>query len=102
MNAGRFVMGFVAALAACGAGAQAYPQRALRVIVPFSTGTAADIVARLNSEIARGMRDPAVIKRLAGEGVDAVTSSPEEFAARVKSEMEKWGKVVRAAGIKPE
>jgi tripartite-type tricarboxylate transporter receptor subunit TctC len=62
----------------------------------------ADIVARLNSEIARGMRDPAVIKRLAGEGVDAVTSSPEEFAARVKSEMEKWGKVVRAAGIKPE
>jgi tripartite-type tricarboxylate transporter receptor subunit TctC len=48
------------------------------------------------------MRDPAVIKRLAGEGVDAVTSTPDEFAARVRSEIEKWGKVVRASGVKAE
>ena len=61
-----------------------------------------DVLARLNSEIARGMRDVAVIKRLAGEGVDAVTSTPDEFAARVKSEIEKWGKVVRASGVKAE
>ena len=61
-----------------------------------------DVLTRLNSEIARGMRDPAVIKRLAGEGVDAVTSTPDEFAARVRSEIDKWGKVVRAAGMKAE
>jgi tripartite-type tricarboxylate transporter receptor subunit TctC len=65
-------------------------------------GLPADVLAKLNTEINRGMRDPAVIKRLAGEGVDAVTSTPDEFAARMKSEIEKWGKVVRAAGIKAE
>ena len=65
-------------------------------------GVPPDIATRLNIEIARGMRDPAAIKRLAGEGVDAVSSSPEEFGSRVKREMERWGKVVRAAGIKPE
>jgi tripartite-type tricarboxylate transporter receptor subunit TctC len=65
-------------------------------------GLPADILARLNSEINRGMSDPAVIKRLAGEGVEAVTSTPDEFAARMKSEIEKWGKVVGAAGIKEQ
>jgi tripartite-type tricarboxylate transporter receptor subunit TctC len=65
-------------------------------------GLPADVLARLNAEIGRGMRDPVVIKRLAGEGVDAVTSTPEAFAARMRSEMERWGKVVRASGIKAE
>lgn len=65
-------------------------------------GLPADILARLNAEVNRAMRDPAVIKRLAVEGAEAVTSTPEEFAARVKSEIEKWGKVVRAAGIKAD
>ncbi len=65
-------------------------------------GLPAEVLARLNTEINRGMRDPAVIKRLAGEGVDAVTSTPDEFAARVRSEIEKWGKVVRASGVKAE
>ena len=65
-------------------------------------GLPMDVLTRLNSEIARGMRDAAVVKRLAGEGVDAVASTPDEFTARVKSEIEKWGKVVRASGIKAE
>lgn len=63
-------------------------------------GLPSDILSRLNAEVNRGMRDPAVIKRLAGEGVDAVTSTPDEFAARVRSEIDKWGKVVRKAGIR--
>jgi len=67
-----------------------------------AAGLPADVLARLNLEIGRGMRDPAVIKRLASEGVDAVTSTPDEFAARVRSEIEKWGKVVRASGLKAE
>jgi tripartite-type tricarboxylate transporter receptor subunit TctC len=65
-------------------------------------GLPPEILARLNTEIIRAMRDPVVIKRLAGEGVDVATSTPEEFAARMRSEMERWGKVVRAAGIKAE
>ena len=67
-----------------------------------AAGLPADVLAKLNTEINRGMRDPAVVKRLAGEGVDATNSTPDEFAARVKSEIEKWGKVVRAAGVKAE
>jgi tripartite-type tricarboxylate transporter receptor subunit TctC len=65
-------------------------------------GLPAEILARLNNEINRGMRDPAVTARLAGEGVEAVGSTPEAFAALVKSEIEKWGKVVRTAGIKAD
>lgn len=65
-------------------------------------GLPADVLVRLNTEISRGMRDPAVVKRLAGEGVDAATSTPDEFATRVKSEIDKWGKVIRAAGIKAQ
>lgn len=70
------------------------------VIAP--AGLPADIVTRLNAEANRAMSDPAVIKRLAGDGVDAATATPDEFAARVKSEIEKWGKVVKAAGIKAD
>jgi tripartite-type tricarboxylate transporter receptor subunit TctC len=66
-------------------------------------GLPAEVLAKLNSEINRGMRDPTVLKRLAGEGVEAVNNStPDEFTARMKSEIDKWGKVVRAAGIKSE
>lgn len=65
-------------------------------------GLPADIVTRLNAEANRAMSDPAVIKRLAGDGADAASATPEEFAARVKNEIEKWGKVVRAAGIKEQ
>jgi len=45
-------------------------------------GLHADVLARLNTEIGRGMRDAAVVKRLAGEGVDAVTSTPGVRRAR--------------------
>jgi tripartite-type tricarboxylate transporter receptor subunit TctC len=65
-------------------------------------GTQPQIVARLHGEIVRALRDPEVGKRLAADGADAVGSSPEEFAAFIKSESEKWAKVAAAAGIKPE
>lgn len=65
-------------------------------------GLPSEIVVRLNTEMNRAMSDPAVINRLAGDGVDAATATPDEFAARVKNEIEKWGKVVKAAGIKAE
>jgi tripartite-type tricarboxylate transporter receptor subunit TctC len=40
-------------------------------------------------------------ERLATLGYDPVASTPEEFAVRIKSEMETWGKVIKAANIKP-
>jgi tripartite-type tricarboxylate transporter receptor subunit TctC len=65
-------------------------------------GTQPQIVARLHDEIVRALRDAEVGKRLAADGAEAVGSSPEEFAAFIKSESEKWAKVASAAGIKPE
>jgi tripartite-type tricarboxylate transporter receptor subunit TctC len=66
------------------------------------SGTPREIVARLHDAIVRALRDPEVGKRLAADGAEAVGSSPEEFAAFIKSEGEKWAKVAAAAGIKAE
>ena len=65
-------------------------------------GTPKEIVARLHEAIVHALRDPEVGKRLAADGAEAVGSGPEEFAAFIKSETEKWARVATAAGIKPE
>lgn len=61
--------------------------------------TPPDIVNRLNSEIVNILRSPAAAERLAMDGSEAVGNTPEQFAAHIKSEIAKWGKVVKAAGI---
>jgi tripartite-type tricarboxylate transporter receptor subunit TctC len=65
-------------------------------------GTPREIIARLHDEIARALRDAEVGKRLAADGAEPVGSSPEEFAAFIRSESEKWARVAKAAGIRPE
>jgi tripartite-type tricarboxylate transporter receptor subunit TctC len=65
-------------------------------------GTSRAIVARLHDEIVRALRTPDVLQRLAADGAEPVGSSPEEFAAFIKTEMVKWAKVASAAGIQPE
>jgi tripartite-type tricarboxylate transporter receptor subunit TctC len=64
------------------------------------TGTSADVIARLNTELVRIVRDPALLERLAGDGVTGTGSTPQELAAYLKAESAKWSKVVRDAGIK--
>ena len=66
------------------------------------TGTAKEIVNRLNAELAKVMRAPGMKERLAGEGADPTSSSPAEFTAFIKTEIEKWRKVVKDAGITAE
>jgi tripartite-type tricarboxylate transporter receptor subunit TctC len=65
-------------------------------------GLNAEALNRLNTEINRAMRQPDVMKRLSAEGVDAVGSTPDEFAARIRREIEKWGVVVQASGATAE
>jgi tripartite-type tricarboxylate transporter receptor subunit TctC len=65
-------------------------------------GTPREIVARLHDGIVRALRDDEVGKRLAADGAEPVGNNPEEFAAFIRSESEKWAKVAQAAGIKPE
>lgn len=70
------------------------------ILVP--AGTPRDIVQRLNAEVVRAVKQPDVRERLAGEGADPIGSSPEEFAAHIKVEMTRLGKVIRDAKLKPE
>ena len=61
-----------------------------------------DIVLRLNKEIVATLNQKDVIDRMLADGTVPTPSSPEEFVAYMKSELKKWGAVVKMAGIKPE
>jgi tripartite-type tricarboxylate transporter receptor subunit TctC len=65
-------------------------------------GTPPEIVARLNTEIAKLMRSPDVHKTLVEAGVEPTPSTPEEMSAYMVREMARWGKVVKDTGVKLE
>jgi tripartite-type tricarboxylate transporter receptor subunit TctC len=65
-------------------------------------GTPTEIVDRLNKEINAGLADPKMKARIADLGSEAMPMTPAEFGKLVADETEKWGKVVKFAGIKPE
>lgn len=60
------------------------------------------IVNKLSTEVARIVQLPEVAQRFTLDGAEAVGSTPKEFAAFLKAEMQKWSKVIKDAGIKPE
>ena len=60
------------------------------------------IVNKLSAEVARIVRLPDVAQRFQLDGAEPVGSTPKEFAAFLKAEMQKWSKVVKDAGIKPD
>ena len=64
--------------------------------------TPAEIVDKLNKEINVAIADPGMRARLAAIGGTPLPGSPADFGRLIAEETEKWGKVVRAAGIKPE
>jgi tripartite-type tricarboxylate transporter receptor subunit TctC len=65
-------------------------------------GTPVPIVQRLNTELAKILQMPDVRKALADQGADVSSGSPEDFAAFMRNESERWSAVVKQAGIKPE
>src|SRR3954447_26127933 len=70
------------------------------VIAP--AGTPDPIVNRLNGEITRFIKSDFMKKRLAAQGARAIGSSREEFLAFMRTEQEKWGRVLKEISIKPE
>jgi tripartite-type tricarboxylate transporter receptor subunit TctC len=70
------------------------------VLVP--AGTSMPIVERLNTSIVKGVSSPDARARLAALGGDVATGTPEQFAAHLKAEVEKWGRVIRAIGLKAD
>jgi tripartite-type tricarboxylate transporter receptor subunit TctC len=65
-------------------------------------GTPAAIVNRMNTELARALKQPDIVRQFGEQGVTAGSMSPEQLAAFVKAETSKWGKVVKDSGIVPE
>jgi tripartite-type tricarboxylate transporter receptor subunit TctC len=64
--------------------------------------TPKDIVTRLHAEATRVLQQPEIKARFAADGADLVGSTPEEFTRYIESELTKWAKVAREAGIQPE
>jgi tripartite-type tricarboxylate transporter receptor subunit TctC len=65
-------------------------------------GTPLEIVAKLNAEVQKIMKQPDVQKRLETEGAKFIPTTPESFAAFQKNEAAKWSRAIREAGIKAE
>jgi len=64
--------------------------------------TPEEIVRLLNAELRRAVRTPEVIERFQPLGLVPTEGSPEELGAHIRAEIAKWGKVIRAGGIKPD
>jgi len=65
-------------------------------------GTPREIVARLNAELVKALAQPEVRTSLLAEGAEPIGGSPEQFAAHIRSEMERLGKLIREAKIRLE
>jgi tripartite-type tricarboxylate transporter receptor subunit TctC len=65
-------------------------------------GTPGAIIERLNAEAVKALRDPDVARKLSSQGAEPAPGSAPEFSAFIRREIEKWSKVVKAAGMKPE
>jgi tripartite-type tricarboxylate transporter receptor subunit TctC len=69
-------------------------------VVPAKTPRA--VVSRLNATLRESLGDPDLLKRFAQGGMEPMPGPPEQFSALIRSEMDKWAKVLKAAGIQPE
>lgn len=64
-------------------------------------GTPRDIVAKLNNEMGKALASPDLVEHLRNEGADVVGGTPDQFRTFLKAEVDRWGPVVKGAGIKP-
>ena len=70
------------------------------LLVPAATPRA--IIVRLNREIGKIMRSPALAEQFSVLGLEPSYSSPEAFGKKLRTEIDTWGKLIRATGAKPE
>ena len=64
--------------------------------------TPRDIVARINQELMKAVASPDMAEKMSAQGYENIAGSPEDMDTTVRGDLEKWGKVVKAAGIIPE
>lgn len=63
-------------------------------------GTPKDVIAKLNAEFNKALQTPELRKRLVDEGADPAGGTPEQFAALIKEEISRWGRIVMESGAK--
>lgn len=66
------------------------------------TGTPKDIIAKLNEDVAQVLNAPEMRETLQAQGLEPVTGTPEQFAELIRTDLARWAKVIKAAGIKAE
>jgi len=64
--------------------------------------TPAAIVTRLNGELQKMVQRREILDRFANEGIEPMSGTPEQYAAHIRSEIARWAKVIKAAGIRPQ
>ena len=72
----------------------------LPVPAAYPAGVPRDIVTRLNAATVKAMNEPAMKERLAAQGVAVMTNTAEQFAAFIRAEIDKWGRMVKASGAR--
>ena len=65
-------------------------------------GMQVDIVNKINADVRKALADPAVKERLVATGNDTMDMSPQEFSKLVRTEIDEYGRLLRAAGVKPQ
>lgn len=70
------------------------------IMVPAATPK--DIVVRLHQEMIKALQSPDVKTRLANEGAEIIGNTPEQAAAIIRSDLNKWAEVIRKTGIKAD
>jgi len=77
-------------------------ESALWVAMWGPAGMPAEIVNKINADTHKALADPVVKSRLQSLGNDTMDMSPQQFSKLVRSEMEDYARVLKAAGIKPQ
>ena len=65
-------------------------------------GTPSQVIDLLHAEIVKSLKLPDMVSLFDKNGVDTVGNTPQQFAAIIKADIEKWARVLKDAGIKPE
>jgi tripartite-type tricarboxylate transporter receptor subunit TctC len=65
-------------------------------------GTPRNLIEHLNRQSAKAVNSPDVQSKLVAAGVDPETLTPEQLGVKIRTETERWGKVVKAAGVKQQ
>ncbi len=84
--------------------AESYPGFEVELVYALvaPAGTPKDVVSRLNLEVTKLLQDTEMRDKLAGQGFEVRTSTPEQLGSYIKSEIAKWAPLVKESGVKPE